>query len=148
MALIFRPVRITDIEALFDVRAATRDFPLSRANLASIGITAESTVADLSNGKATGWICADDSRVVAFCLGDLATGEVLVLAVLPEYEGRGIGRTLLLSVVEGLRAAGHARLWLAASSNPAVRAHGFYRRLGWKPTNARAPNGDDILELI
>ena len=47
------------------------------------------------------------------------------LAVLPEYEARGIGSRLLTPVVEWLRLCGQHRLWLAASPNPKVRGYGF-----------------------
>ena len=71
----------------------------------------------------------------------------MVLAVLPEYEARGIGSRLLTLVVEWLRSCGHDRIWLAASPKPEVRAYGFYRSLGWHPTGERLQNGDEILVL-
>ncbi|WP_143050074.1 GNAT family N-acetyltransferase [Asanoa ishikariensis] len=52
--------------------------------------------------------------------------EVLELAVRPEAEGVGNGRTLLDSIVGGRSA------WLLTSAN-ATRAVGFYRRRGWRP---------------
>jgi GNAT superfamily N-acetyltransferase len=64
-----------------------------------------------------------------------------VLAVLPHYEGMGIAKGLLSRVVDWLLTTGAQRVWLAASSEPTVRAYGFYRTLGWQP------NGDEILEL-
>jgi len=67
--------------------------------------------------------------------------------VLPDYEGRRIGTRLLDYVVARLRKAGSPRLWLAAAADPTVRAHGFYRALGWRATGERTANGDEILEL-
>jgi ribosomal protein S18 acetylase RimI-like enzyme len=67
--------------------------------------------------------------------------------VLPAYEGRGIGRELLSRVVADLRACGAARIWLAASADPRVRAYGFYRANGWKPVGRMLDNGDEELEL-
>lgn len=143
----FRETRQTDLEGLFEVRAATRENPVSRDTLAKLGITADSVAAGLSGGWTKGWVCEHGSRVVGFCTGDLATGEVLVLAVLPQYEGLGIGRKLLSLVVGQLSAARARRVWLAASSNPAVRSYGFYRALGWRATGERTGNGDEILVL-
>jgi GNAT superfamily N-acetyltransferase len=75
------------------------------------------------------------------------TGEILVLAVRPDYEGHGIGKRFLSRVVDRLRETGAQRIWLAASADPTVRAHGFYRTLGWQPNGQRMDNDDEILEL-
>jgi ribosomal protein S18 acetylase RimI-like enzyme len=143
----FCETRSTDVEALFEVRAATRQNPLSRDALARLNITPESTARDLASGRAKGWVCMHQSRVVGFCTGDSHTGEVLVLAIRRDYEARGIGRELLLRVVGSLHTAGARRIWLAAASDPTVRAHGFYRALGWRPNGEHTENGDEILEL-
>jgi ribosomal protein S18 acetylase RimI-like enzyme len=147
MDLEFRDTRITDVDALFEVRANTRQNQLSRAALAELGITPESTSAALISGATVGAVCTYRKRVVGFCSGAVETGEILVLAVLPDYEGRRIGTRLLDYVVARLRKAGSPRLWLAAAADPTVRAHGFYRALGWRATGERAANGDEILEL-
>src|SRR5487761_193689 len=134
MELIFRKTQYGDIEALFSVRARTRQNPLSISRLATLGITLESTAKAIASGRVSGWVCTDAGPVVGFCSGCSDTGEVMVLAVLPEYEARGIGSRLLTLVVEWFRSCGHDRIWLAASPKPEVRAYGFYRSLGWHPT--------------
>jgi ribosomal protein S18 acetylase RimI-like enzyme len=115
--------------------------------LAQLGITPQSSAADLSSGKTLGSVCTHDNRIVGFCTGDVHEGEILVLAVLPDYEGHGIGKRLLSRVIDRLHAAGARQIWLAASADPTVRAHGFYRVLGWRPTGRRMANGDEILVL-
>jgi hypothetical protein len=37
-------------------------------------------------------------------------------------------------------------VWLAANPDPAGRAHGFYRSLGWRPTG-EMQHDDEILVL-
>lgn len=147
MNLTFRETLIADVEHLFEVRAATRENALSRQTLAELGYTPESTAADLLSGRIKGWVCVHNSRVVGFCSGRLGTGEVLVLAVLPEYEGRGIGKQLLARTVDALRSEKASRIWLAASPAPLRRAYGFYRAQGWRPTGDRTAYGDEILVL-
>ncbi|HEX2081538.1 MAG TPA: GNAT family N-acetyltransferase [Longimicrobium sp.] len=139
-----RETREEDVESLFDIRARTRENPVSRERLAAIGITPASSAADLRSGKVKGWVCVDGPVPVGFCSAYEVGGEVLVLAVLPEYEGRGIGTRLLAQAVPWLRGRGCPRIWLAADPNPAVRAHGFYRSQGWRPTGERQ-HGDEIL---
>lgn len=147
MNLIFRRTRQTDVAETFRMRARTRQNPASPAFLATLGITEASVTAQLESDQIKGWVCFHDSTLVGFCSGDTTTGEVLVLAVLAGYEGKGIGRRLLSDTVECLRESGFERPWLAASPDPDIRAHGFYRSLGWKPTGRALDNGDEILEL-
>jgi ribosomal protein S18 acetylase RimI-like enzyme len=144
-AVTFREVREADIEELFDVRGATRENAISRAGLAARGITPASVAGSLAAATTKGWLCSCESRIVGFCIGDSGGGEVLVLAVLPEFEGRGIGKTLLSLAVGWLRSFGPKRIWLGGSPDPATRAYGFYRSLGWRPAGERDRYGDEIL---
>jgi ribosomal protein S18 acetylase RimI-like enzyme len=147
MELEFRETQVADLDALFDLRGRTRQNPISLEALAKVGITPGSTERELTAGNIWGAVCTHNTRAVGFCTGDVRTGEILVLAVLPDYEGHGVGKQLLSRVADRLQAAGAERIWLAASADPTVRAHGFYRALGWMPNGQRMANGDEILEL-
>jgi GNAT superfamily N-acetyltransferase len=147
MDLVFRETLPSDIEGLFSVRARTRESAISKEGLASIGVTTESIAKQMASGRVKGWVCLDSSTLVGFCNGDGDTGEVLVIAVLPEYERRGIGTRLLSRVVEWLRSVSSNTIWLAASPDTRIRAHGFYRSLGWRPNGKKQQNGDEILIL-
>jgi GNAT superfamily N-acetyltransferase len=145
MDLVFRETLPSDIEGLFSVRARTRESAISKEGLASIGITAESIAKQMASGRLKGWVCLHGSTLVGFCNGDGETGEVLVLAVLPDYERRGIGTSLLSRVVQWLRSVGSDTIWLAASADTRIRAYGFYRSFGWRPNGKKQQNGDEIL---
>ena len=147
MTLNYRKAQVSDLEGCTEVRGATRDNPIDRATLVAIGVTQEHWTPKLENGTYIGFVAEDNNNIVAFCFADTQTGEVLVLAVLPPYEGAGVGRTLLAMAVEQLAGEGFSELWLAASPNPGIRAHGFYRRLGWQPSQTYDDNGDEILRL-
>jgi ribosomal protein S18 acetylase RimI-like enzyme len=70
-------------------------------------------------------------QIVGFVMGNKQTGEMWVIAVLPEYENLGIGRHLM-SLVEGwLWAEGWQEIWLTTDPDETYRAVGFYRHLGW-----------------
>ncbi|WP_051534627.1 GNAT family N-acetyltransferase [Deefgea rivuli] len=144
--MIFRPTLEQDIEALFILRAVTRENPMSIEQLAALGITPESSKAALAAGEIAGWVCSVQDQIVGFCSGDCASGEVLVLAVLPEYEGQGVGKGLLQRMVEQLGQQ-HSRIWLAANPDPQGRAYGFYRRQGFVAARHFDAAGDEILEL-
>lgn len=147
MALHFRKTQSNDVNALFEVRGKTRENPVSKQQLAQLGITHAAVVEGLDAGDLYGWVCVSQEGIVGFCTGDMATGEILVLAVLPDFEGQGVGKKLLSNVVDQLQRNGANPIWLAADSNARVRAHGFYRRLGWLPTGEVLENGDEVLEF-
>ena len=136
-----------DLPACIGVRGRTRENPLSAEHLASLGVTPESWLPLMERQQIQGFVAESAAEVVGFCFGDQRSGEVLVLAVLPAFEGEGIGRRLLGLTTETLFFHGHHELWLAASASPDVRAHGFYRRLGWAWRGESDDIGDQILYL-
>ncbi|MGZ0026337.1 N-acetyltransferase family protein [Stenotrophomonas sp. S4] len=148
MPVYLRDARPDDAAACIDLRGRTRENAFSAAQLAELGITVDSWAAGIAHGDSIGRVAWEGERMVGYCFADRDSGEVLVLALLPEYEGRGIGRQLLQEVVSLTRDAGHRRLFLACSADPRSRSHGFYRRLGWRPTGEIDEAGDEILELV
>ena len=130
------------------LRGMTRENAITAPRLASYGITAESGAKQIEDGRIIGYICIDANRIVGYCYGDRHTGEIQVLALLPDYEGRGIGKTLLSHVVAHLRSIGFKRLFLGCSKNPDHRSYGFYRHLGWRSTGTLDAHGDEMLEFV
>ncbi|MCW6026932.1 GNAT family N-acetyltransferase [Stenotrophomonas sp. SRS1] len=136
-----------DAAACIDLRGRTRENAFSAADLAELGITEGSWAAGIRDGALPGHIALDGERMVGYCFGDREGGEIVVLALLPAYEGQGIGRRLLDLSIADLVQAGHSRLILGCAADPAVRSHGFYRYLGWQPTGEIDALGDEVLEL-
>ncbi len=130
------------------IRGQTRQNAVSADRLAALGITADSWGRDIQAGRLPGHVCVVDGRTAGYCFGDATTGEVVVLALLPRFEGCGIGKRLLSLVVHELQARGHGRLFLGCAKDPATRSHGFYRHLGWRPTGQIDTNDDEVLELV
>jgi GNAT superfamily N-acetyltransferase len=145
--LTYRPAIPEDIPACLDLRGKTRENAISAERLAAMGITIESWTEDLRAGTLPGYVCTDQEAIAGYCFGEAATGEVVVLALLPAYEHWGVGRQLLGLVVEHLRLLGHHRLFLGCSADPRTRSHGFYRHLGWTSTGTFDRAGDEVLEL-
>jgi ribosomal protein S18 acetylase RimI-like enzyme len=140
--------RAEDSAAYIELRGQTRQNAFSSENLAALGITPESWGRGITDKSLTGHVCEAGSRMVGYCFGSMDTGEILVLAVLPEHEGKGIARRLLQNVMDDLFRSGFSRLFLACSSDPESRSHGFYRHLGWKSTEILDANKDEILEFV
>ena len=145
--LTYRRATPGDIPACVELRGKTRENAVSAERLAEMGITVGSWASDVRSGALPGYVCMDREVVAGYCFGDKASGEVVVLALLPAYEARGVGRHLLGLVVEHLQDLGHKRLFLGCSPDPSTRSYGFYRHLGWASTGAFDRAGDEVLEL-
>jgi GNAT superfamily N-acetyltransferase len=142
--MIIREVKPSDIDDIFVIRTSTVENDFTMAQLAEIDITPES-VSGWLKGDVKGWLCEVEGKKVGFTLGDGGTGEMLVVAVLPGYESRGVGKGLLRAVQDWLFEMGHETLWLWSNPDPNVRAHGFYRRLGWLPTGEMLRNDEKLI---
>lgn len=125
-----RAIEPADIPALFAVRTSTHENRLSREELDALGIT-EDSVLERLRGTCNGWLCEGDGRVVGFAIGDRATGELWVIALLPAYVGRGIGSELLRRVEGWLASTGCRRAWLTTDIDTTFKAYSFYRDHGW-----------------
>lgn len=148
MTLTYRAAVPSDVAACIELRGRTRENAVSVERLKQLGVTQDSWSADVANGDLPGHVCVDDSRIVGYVFADKHTGEVIVLALLPEWEAKGIGRHLLELMITDLAKLGFRRLFLGCASDPNVRSHGFYRHLGWKSTGTFDANDDEVLELL
>lgn len=110
------------------------------------GITPEKLASQMGSDL-RGWVCFDGPNLIAFSMGLRTTGEVQVVAVAPAYEGQGIGKRLLKAVCDWLFGEGLEEIWLGANPDPAVRASGFYAKLGWQRTGKVVDTDDEVLVL-
>lgn len=145
--LIYRKAVPDDAAMCIDIRGRTRENAFSADELRALGITVESWHAGVADGSFSGYVAIVNGHMAGYCFGDSDTGEVIVLALLPEYEGIGAGKALLQLLVEDFSAQGFKELFLGCSTDPQVRSYGFYRHLGWVPTGAMDAGGDEILKL-
>jgi len=96
-------------------------------------------------------IAALGAEPVGFAVARVAAdeAELLLIGIHPEHRRGGHGRALLDHVVEALRLAGAARLFLeVAERNPAATA--FYGAAGFTPVGRRKKyyEGEDALVLM
>lgn len=142
----YRPASPEDAGECVRLRGLTRENAATEEQLRGWGITAESWAENIRSGSVPGHVCTSGDRIVGYCFGSRETGEIEVLAVMPDFENRGVGRELLNRTCETLASLGHRRLFLGCSPDPTSRSHGFYRHLGWRPTGEFDARGDEILE--
>ncbi len=148
MRLTYRPALSEDAAECVALRGRTRQNAISEEQLRSIGVTVRTWGENIASGALPGQVCVVDDNIVGYCFGDRETGEIVVLALLPDFENCGIGRELLHRTVEELAAHGHSRLFLGCSPDPRSRSYGFYRHLGWRSTGDFDQYGDEILEIF
>lgn len=132
----FREITANDVPALFDVRISVRENTYTREALYRDGIT-EKTVAEIIGSTHAGWLCEVNSKIVGFAMANGRTGEFSVIAVLPDYEMRGIGSKLLLLAEDWLRSIGWREIWLWTSLDTDLKAYSFYRNRGWRDAEIR-----------
>ena len=140
----FREIRPDDLDAIFEVRVATWHNDRGKSELTELGITHQSVQVMMGDSH-RGWLCEVDSQVVGFAMGNRSNGEMWVIAVLREYEGRGIGKRLLGLVEDWLFAEGWNEIWLTTDPDESLRAVGFYRHLGWTDWKLE-PKGDRFMK--
>ena len=133
---ILRQITEADIDALFDVRVATRENALTMEQLTSLGIT-HASVARMLATTHQGWLCQVHQKVVGFAMGNRKTGEMWVLADLPEYENQGIGKALIQHIENWLWTEDYQTIWLTTDIDTSLRAYGFYLHQGWEDSDIR-----------
>ena len=84
---------------------------------------AEKFLEDFSNK--TVYVCVDDGKIVG--TGTLHKDEIMACFILPEYQGKGIGRELVGILENEAKLKGLLNVWLVA----VLSAVGFYEGLGY-----------------
>lgn len=102
-AAALRPMRESDLEAVYDIERRAYEFPWA------LGIFRDCLRADY-----IAWLLERDGVILGYFLMSLAAGEahVLNICVAPEQQGRGLGRRLLRSLMHLARARGAQRIFL------------------------------------
>ncbi len=127
MTIEIRLAQQSDVPALFHVRTSVRENHISVERLAQMGIT-EASIGQMIARSPCAWVALVGGEVVALSMIDIADASLFAAFVLPAYEGKGIGRKLVLAAEEELFQH-HPEIWLETEKDS--RAAGFYLHLGW-----------------
>ena len=127
MNIMTRLALTTDTESIFEVRTSVKENYLSREEMEQMGIT-ESVVMDMIDESRCAWVAVDDTKVIGFSMILPDEGCLFAAFVLPEYEGKGVGRRLV-ELAEQELFKHHETAWLETDKNS--RAAKFYMQLGW-----------------
>jgi GNAT superfamily N-acetyltransferase len=133
-----RPATLSDIPRIFEIRDSVGENRLSDPG----AVTKAETPWFVENGALWVWQEAD-GLITGFSGSDKRDGSIWAVFVAPGYEGKGIGRALLKTACDALRAAGHGTAVL--TTGPGTRAERHYRADGWSLAGTNA-NGDLMLQ--
>lgn len=138
MSINVRTARLSDVGGMFDVRTSVIENHLSREEMRQMGIT-ESVVGDMIEKSLCAWVATENNKIIGFSMILPDEGCLFSAFVLPEYEGKGIGRRLVMLAEQELFQH-HEIAWLETDKNS--RAAKFYMQLGWG--NKTDLNDNDI----
>jgi len=133
-----RQARSADVPAMHRVRMSVLENRLVSRRLS------EQDYVDEIEVTGRGWVIEAAGNIVAFAVGNAATGGIWALFVEPVHEGKGYGRQLHDVMVAWLWQQGHERLWL--TTGPGTRAARFYEAAGWRQTGI-TDDGESRYEL-
>lgn len=125
MTINVRFAAIDDIGAMHKVRMSVRENRLRDPSRVT-----ESHYTRYVSEPGSSWIAEERGRIVGFGIADRPSRSIWALFVDPEFEGRGIGRSLLEHVTDWLMLQSTAPINL--STEPGTRAERLYLAAGWR----------------
>ncbi len=125
--MIYREAQLTDIPQIQVVRHTVKENTLSNPALVT-----DADCEDFITRRGKGWVCEINGEVIGFAIVDLQEHNVWALFLSPEYEGKGIGKTLHRLMLNWYFDQTQTSLWLGTA--PHTRAERFYGLQGWLST--------------
>ena len=121
----FRQAIPEDIPQIQIVRNSVKENHLSNPNLIP-----DDLVEEFITKRGKGFVCEIDKKIVGFSIVDFVENNVWALFLLPEFEGKGIGKKLLQLMLDEYFSKTKETIWLSTEANS--RAEIFYKKQGWK----------------
>lgn len=134
----FRRANSQDIPAMSTIRLAVRENKLSDPGRITLQM-----YEDYLQLLGRGWVADIDGRIAGFCYVDRTNASIWALFIAPEYEGRGLAKTLLNTAVAWLAEQGQPVVRL--STGAGTRAERFYAMQGWSRERV---DGNDIFYVL
>jgi GNAT superfamily N-acetyltransferase len=128
----------SDIPCIFEIRDSVHENRLSDPS----AVTEADAVWFIDHGALWVWQEAG-GLITGFSGSDKRDGSIWALFVASGHEGKGIGRALLKTACDALRASGHRAATLTTGAG--TRAERHYRADGWTVTGKTA-RGDLIFQ--
>lgn len=121
----FRQAIPEDIPQIQIVRNSVKENQLSNPNLIP-----DELVEEFITKRGKGFVCEIDKKIVGFSIVDFVENNVWALFLLPEFEGKRIGKKLHQLMLDEYFSKTKETIWLSTEANS--RAEIFYKKQGWK----------------
>ena len=121
----FRQAIPEDIPQIQIVRNSVKENQLSNPNLIP-----DELVEEFITKRGKGFVCEIDKKIVGFSIVDFVENNVWALFLLPEFEGKRIGKKLHQLMLDEYFSKTKETIWLSTEANS--RAETFYKKQGWK----------------
>ena len=121
----FRQAIPEDIPQIQIVRNSVKENQLSNPNLIP-----DDLVEEFITKRGKGFVCEIDDIIVGFSIVDFVENNVWALFLLPEFEGKGIGKKIHQLMLDEYFSKTKETIWLSTEANS--RAETFYKKQGWK----------------
>ena len=121
----FRQAIPEDIPQIQIVRNSVKENQLSNPNLIP-----DDLVEEFITKRGKGFVCEIDKKIVGFSIVDFVENNVWALFLLPEFEGKGIGKKIHQLMLDEYFSKTKETIWLSTEANS--KAETFYKKQGWK----------------
>lgn len=125
--MLIRTATIADIPQIQIIRNAVKENILSDPALVT-----DQDCEEFMMRRGKGWVCESNNIITGFAIADLQDNNIWALFVHPDFEGRGIGKSLHDHMLDWYFEQGKNNVWLGTA--PHTRAEKFYRKAGWAAT--------------
>ena len=121
----FRQAIPEDIPQIQIVRNSVKENQLSNPNLIP-----DELVKEFITKRGKGFVCEIDDKIVGFSIVDFVENNVWALFLLPDFEGKRIGKKLHQLMLDEYFSKTKETIWLSTEANS--RAEIIYKKQGWK----------------
>lgn len=98
--------------------------------LSNPSLIPDELVEEFITKRGKGFVCEIDKKIVGFSIVDFVENNVWALFILPDFEGKGIGKKLHQLMLDEYFSQTKETIWLSTAANS--RAELFYKKQGWK----------------
>ena len=121
----FRQAIPEDIPQIQIVRNSVKENQLSNPNLIP-----DELVKEFITKRGKGFVCEIDDKIVGFSIVNFVENNVWALFLLPDFEGKRIGKKLHQLMLDEYFSKTKETIWLSTEANS--RAEIIYKKQGWK----------------